>query len=242
MASQLRLRRSISTLTFSSKQPARRWTLLTWIPLLVLHSPSRTTSTASLLVLGSLTIAHPRPQTSSRGFCFPSDVPRARSPLPRKLSSPRLASATANSLRRGIPSPLRFAYTVFHGPDDLLLLAPCGIFQPLTPVGFFRPFSRSPSRDHWKEAHTYHHQETNPRSRTLGEPRSPLQTGGGYLSKKLPGDCGSALLNSDQTSSSLDTECSIKPTKGGLSITSSDQRPHCSGPSVASHHSRRSNR
>lgn len=140
MASQLRLRRSISTLTFSSKQPVRRWTLLTWIPLLVLHSPSRTTSTVSLLVLGSLTIVHPRPQTSSRGFCFPSDVPRARSPLPRKLSSPRLASATANSLRRGIPSPLRFAYTVFHGLDDLLLLAPCDIFQPLTPVGFFIPF------------------------------------------------------------------------------------------------------
>jgi hypothetical protein len=41
--------------------------------------------------------------------------------------------------RRGFPHPLRSAFAVSHDLDGLLLPEPCGVFQPLTSVGFVSP-------------------------------------------------------------------------------------------------------
>jgi hypothetical protein len=45
--------------------------------------------------------------------------------------------------RRGLPHPLRSAFAVSHDLDGLLLLVPCDVFQPLTPMGFAIPVPRA---------------------------------------------------------------------------------------------------
>lgn len=43
--------------------------------------------------------------------------------------------------RRGLPTPLRSAFDVFHALDGLLLIKPCNLFQLLTPLRFGFPCS-----------------------------------------------------------------------------------------------------
>jgi hypothetical protein len=50
------------------------------------------------------------------------------------------------SPRRGLPTPLRSAFAVSHDLDGLLLLEPCGVFHPLTPLRFAFPAPRFMAR------------------------------------------------------------------------------------------------
>jgi len=81
-----------------------------------------------------------------------SDLPWGSSPLrcsQRGESTSRWASLAVPKLRslppprRGVPIPLRSAFAVFNDLDGVRLPAPCGVFQPLTPMGFGSPSPRS---------------------------------------------------------------------------------------------------
>ena len=56
-------------------------------------------------------------------------------PLPGAALPSTCVSVPA-SPRRGLPHPLRSVFAVSRDPDGLFLSTPCGLFQPLTPMGF----------------------------------------------------------------------------------------------------------
>lgn len=108
---------------------------------MALHAPSRTAFVAPSFALGGSTTTDLALQTSSPEVLRPFDALNTRSPLPGR-SVPHGSHHTFSARpRRGFPHPLRSALVVFHDLDGLLLLVPCGLFQPLTPLGlgFLRP-------------------------------------------------------------------------------------------------------
>lgn len=78
-------------------------------------------------------------------FFTPSTFPPEES-TSRLGFAPECQLLRSAQLRRGVPSPLRSAFVVFRDLDGFLLLEPCGLFHPLTSVGFGAPFS-PPSAD-----------------------------------------------------------------------------------------------
>jgi hypothetical protein len=120
---------------------------------MTLHSPSRTSSAcrsvapgrptigrplaASLLLQDSSPLRRSQPeQSTSRCGVFPQDRPPALTDGPPRSGHPRSRSGGSTAPRHGGPAPLRSAYAVSHDLDGLLLLGPCGVFRPLTPLGF----------------------------------------------------------------------------------------------------------
>jgi len=111
----------------------------TWVPLMTLHSPSRTSSASRSDFLASLRFAQPSFRTSTPfELVRPSGALSMENPLPGVALPSTLVSVPA-SPRRGLPHPLRSAFAVSHDPDGLSLSMPCGVFQPLTPMGFVSP-------------------------------------------------------------------------------------------------------
>jgi len=100
-----------------------------------LHAPSRTTLVVPSFALEPVNVPETALRTYSPEVLRPFDAPSPRSPLP----GPQVPTGSHPTFscrpRRGIPHPLRSAFAVFHGLDGLLLLEPCGLFQPLTPLG-----------------------------------------------------------------------------------------------------------
>lgn len=108
---------------------------------MALHAPSRTAFVAPSFALGGSTTTDLALQTSSPEVLRPFDALNTRSPLPGRSVPPGSHHTFSARPRRGFPHPLRSALVVFHDLDGLLLLVPCGLFQPLTPLGlgFLRP-------------------------------------------------------------------------------------------------------
>jgi hypothetical protein len=120
---------------------------------MTLHAPSRTSSARRSVAPGRPTIGRPlapslllqdssplrrsQPeQSTSRFDVFPRVRPPALTDGRARSGHPRSRSGDSADPRRGGPAPLRSASVVFHDPGGFLLLGPCGVFRPLTPLGF----------------------------------------------------------------------------------------------------------
>jgi hypothetical protein len=91
----------------------------------------------SLLPSGSPPLRRSQSEESTSRRHLPAPVPPAR------LAPLRLSRDLPASPRRGGPIPLRSAFAVSHDLDGLPFPGPCGVFQPLTPMGFCFPLPRS---------------------------------------------------------------------------------------------------
>jgi hypothetical protein len=82
-------------------------------------------------------VALPCSRTSSPEVRRPYGAPSSRSLLPGTARpAPPFSGTLFVVPRRGLPHPLRSAFAVFHDLDGLLLLGPCELSHPLTPMGF----------------------------------------------------------------------------------------------------------
>jgi hypothetical protein len=119
---------------------------------MTLQSPSRTSLACRPFAPGGRRRPSLRSGPPPVGFVAPSALPTRGIHFPvrrvppgsaggsHRRSAPvvpaRLALRWTAAPRRGVPLPLRSVYAVFHDLDGLLLLGLCGVFQPLTPMGF----------------------------------------------------------------------------------------------------------
>jgi len=147
------------------------------------RSPSRTSSSRSFPATSQLAFAVRLPRNQLPWSFSPLRRSHSRNPLPSLASFSRCHPLHLALLRRGVPIPLRSAFAVSHDPDGFLLLEPCGIFHPLTPVGFWFPVF-PPSAD----------QPPHPKGMVLlsvvGPEKAlrlpPARSGSGYLCEILP--------------------------------------------------------
>lgn len=106
------------------------------------RSPSRTSVASRCVLPESRTTASPCSHPASLRFATPWALPVRGVHFPAWPSRPDFHRFVPTRPRRGFPHPLRSAFVVSHDPDGLLLLEPCGVFRPLTPVRFGFPAPR----------------------------------------------------------------------------------------------------
>jgi hypothetical protein len=80
---------------------------------------------------------------SPLGFFAPPTLQTRGIHIPAQLICLSSRRGRQAAPRRGVPHPLCSASAVSHNCDGLLLLESCGLFQPLTPLGFALPALRS---------------------------------------------------------------------------------------------------
>jgi hypothetical protein len=85
---------------------------------------------------------HPARVPSPVGFFAPPALQTRGIHIPVQPTNLSFRRGRQAAPRRGVPHPLCSASAVSHNCDGLLLLESCGVFQPLTPMGFVLPASR----------------------------------------------------------------------------------------------------
>jgi hypothetical protein len=140
------------TLASSGGSPTPLLPVESGIPPMTLQSPSRTSLACRPFAPGGRRRPSLRSGPPPVGFVAPSAlltrgihfpvrrVPPGSAGGSHRRSAPvvpaRLALRWTAAPRRGVPIPLRSTSAVSRDPGGLLLLGLCGVFQPLTPMGF----------------------------------------------------------------------------------------------------------